>query len=101
MEISYKGQEKIARCQIHFPDSFFKKNQIPLISKTWYMNVKLKHNGTSSNELPINSKLDIFFLKINVFFLLSIGIHELTNRFLLNCLLHLNTFLNVFFFTVT
>lgn len=63
MEISYKGQEKIARCQIHFPDSFFKKNQIPLISKTWYMNVKLKHNGTSSNELPINSKLDIFFLK--------------------------------------
>lgn len=63
----------------------------------WYMNVKLKYNGILLNELLINSKLDIFFLKINVFFLFLIGIYELINRFLFNCLLYLNIFLNVFF----
>lgn len=63
----------------------------------WYMNVKLKYNGILLNELLINNKLDIFFLKINVFFLFLIGIYELINRFLFNCLLYLNIFLNVFF----
>lgn len=64
----------------------------------WYMNVKLKYNGILLNELLINSKLDIFFLKINVFFLFLIGIYKLINRFLFNCLLYLNIFLNVFFY---